>query len=138
MITSNGYSKDPNIIPEGIVITLPKIYFEETGVGTGFFVKSFEQYMDDEEAVWNFKLKNLPKLDVAFVYIIFDKEIQYRANLVMYERNVSKVFQDPPYFGKVREFKNKNWVLLTGPIVKPPYEIPLKGFQGFRYCTKLF
>lgn len=24
------------------------------------------------------------------------------------------------------------------PVVKPPYEMPQKGFQGFRYTTKLF
>lgn len=138
MITPTGYSKDPNIIPEGIVLTLPQIFFKETQVGTGFFAKSFERYMQDEEAIWNFKLTNLPKIDVAFVYIIFDGKIRYRTNLVMYERGVSKTFQDPPYFGMIREFYKKNWVLITGPIQKPPYEMPLKGFQGFRYCTKLF
>jgi hypothetical protein len=56
---------------------------------------------------------------------------------MQYERNVSKSFKDARD-GKVRDFPKCNWVLFTGPVVKPPYEWPQKGFQGFRYTTKLF
>ncbi|WP_315823034.1 hypothetical protein [Paraflavitalea speifideaquila] len=137
MITSKGYSKDPSIQPDGIVLTLPVAFFEDRGMTTEEFKPMFERYMRQEDAIWNFKLTNLPLHDVAFVYLVFDKQIQYRCQFIMYERNVSKEFYDAPD-GQVRSFPPTNWVLFTGPVVKPPYEWPQKGFQGFRYSTKLF
>lgn len=138
MIIGPGtYSKDPNIIPDGIALTLPVIFFEDRNMTTKQFKKVFERHMAGVTAYWNFKLKNLPTIDVAYVYLIFDKHIQYRCNLMQYERNKSKAFKDSND-KKVREFFNCNWVLFAGPVVKPPHEWPQKGFQGFRYTTKLF
>lgn len=137
MITAKGYSKDPSIMPEGIMLTLPTMFFEDRKTGIDDFKRMFERYMVRDDAIWNFKLTNLPLHDVAYVYLVFDKQVQYRVNLVCYERNVSKQFKDAPDL-KVRNFPNCNWVLLTGPVTKPPYEWPQKGFQGFRYTTKLF
>jgi hypothetical protein len=137
MITENGYSKDPNIIPEGIALTLPVAFFQDRGTDIPRFKKMFERYMSKEEAIWNFKMTNLPTRDIAWVYLIFDRQIQYRLNFVMYERNVAKQFHDAPD-KKIRIFPPTNWVLFTGPAIKPSYEWPQKGFQGFRYTTKLF
>lgn len=137
MITSTGYSKDPSIMPDGIMLTLPTQFFEDRKMTTSEFKVLFERYMAGEEALWNFRLTNLPKHDVQYVYLVFDKHVQYRTNLVCYERNKTKRFKDAPD-QKVRDFPNANWVLFTGPIIKPPYEWPQKGFQGFRYTTKLF
>lgn len=137
MITAKGYSKDPSIIPEGIVLTLPVAFFNDRNMTTDQFKQLFERYMRREDAIWNFRLTNLPTHDVAYVYLIFEKQIQYKAHLVQYERDKAKVFNDSPD-GIVRSFPPSNWVLFTGPLVKPPNELPLKGFQGFRYCTKLF
>lgn len=137
MITNKGYSKDPSIQPDGIVLTLPVAFFQDRRMNTDLFKKMFERYMRHEDAIWNFKLTNLPLQDVAFVYLVFDGFLQYRANLVQYERNVAKKFKDAPD-RRIRSFPTTNWVLFTGPVVKPPHEWPLKGFQGFRYCTKLF
>jgi hypothetical protein len=137
MITDRGYSKDPTIVPEGIMLTLPTVFFEDRKMTIEQFKKVFERHMARGDAWWNFKLTNLPVHDVAYVYLIFDKHVQYRCNLIQYERNVSKSFKDAPD-GKTRHFENCNWVLFTGPVVKPPHEWPQKGFQGFRYTTKLF
>jgi hypothetical protein len=93
--------------------------------------------MSKEDSIWNFRLTNLPTQEVAWVYLVFDGFIRFRVNLVMYERNVSKYFYDGPD-GKERAFPKANWVILSGPAIRPPYEIPQKGFQGFRYTTKLF
>src|SRR5690348_8459310 len=128
MRTRNGYSKDQSIQPEGVMLTLPKKFFEERGMSTGEFEKLFLRFMADEDSVWNFRLTNLPKQDVAWIYLVFDGFIQYRANLVMYERNKSKSFKDSPD-GKVREFPNANWVIFTGPIVIAPDDFPQRGFQ---------
>lgn len=137
MITSTGYSKDPNIVPEGIALTLPVLFFQDRGSSIPDFKKLFERFMTRDDALWNFRLTNLPTMEVAWIFLIFDKRIQYRCNLVQYERGVAKVFQDSPD-GRIREFPKSNWVIFTGPPVKPPHEWPQKGFQGFRYTTKLF
>lgn len=137
MITSNGYSKDPSIMPEGIMLTLPVAFFDDRGTEIGPFIKMFERYMSREESLWNFRLTNLPKHDIAWVYMVFDKKVQFRLNFVQYERNISKTFHDAPD-GKVRTFPNCNWVIMCGPAIKPPHEWPQKGFQGFRYTTQLF
>lgn len=137
MITVKGYSKDPAIRADGIVLTLPVKFFEDRKMTVKQFKKVFERHMAHDGAYWNFKLTNLPKQDVAYVYLIFDKQIQYRCNLVCYERKVTKSFRDAPD-RKVRKFRNANWVLFTGPVVKAPHEWPQRGFQGFRYSTKLF
>lgn len=137
MITAQGYSKDPSIMPEGIMLTLPVMFFEDRKMTTEHFKKVFERHMQGDDSWWNFKLTNLPKFDVSYVYLIFDKHVQYRCNLMNYERNVSKSFKDSAD-KEVRHFDNCNWVLFTGPVIKPPHEWPQKGFQGFRYTTKLF
>jgi hypothetical protein len=142
MITPNGYSKDLSLIPEGIALTLPEAFFADRGVvNYDQFKESFERYMRREDAIWNFRLTNLPALEklpsIYLVYLIFDKHIQYQCNFVQVERNVSKSFEDSPD-GKIRHFPAANWVLFTGPVIKPPHERPQKGFQGFRYTLKLW
>lgn len=141
MITEAGYSKDPGIIPEGIALTLPVQFFQERGTTSDKFKKMFERYMSREDAVWNFRLTNLPTLEklssIYLVYLIFDKHIQYQCNFLNVERNVSKSFYDSPD-GIVRHYEASNWVLFTGPAIAPPYPREQKGFQGFRYTTKLF
>lgn len=137
MITANGYSKDPTIMPEGIALTLPKQFFEDRGWTPAEFEKYFERFMQNEDHLWHFRLTNLPTIDVAWAYLLFDGYLQFRANVVMYERNKSKTFTDAPD-GQPRDFPSTNWVILCGPAIKCPYERELKGFQGFRYTTKLF
>lgn len=141
MITEKGYSKDLSILPEGIALTLPVQFFENRDTTPALFKPMFERYMAREDAIWNFRLTNLPTLEklsnIYLVYLIFDKHIQYQCNFLQIERNVSKVFYDSPD-GKVRRFPASNWVLFTGPAIAPPEPWPQKGFQGFRYTTKLF
>lgn len=138
MITEDGYSKDPNIVPEGIALTLPTAFFTDRGMNTDQFKKYFERLMADEEMIWNFKLTNLPTInDLLWVYLIFDRHIQYRMNFVQIERNKSKFFKDSTD-GQRRYFPGANWVIFTGPPLKPKDPWPQKGFQGFRYTTKLF
>jgi hypothetical protein len=137
MITPKGYSKDPNLRPDAIVLTLPVVFFEDRKMTTAQFRPLFERYMAREDAIWHFLLTNLPLQDVLYVYLVFDKHIQYRANFVQYERSKAKVFADAPD-GMVRTFAKTNWVLFTGPLVLPAEPWPQRGFQGFRYATILF
>lgn len=123
--------------PEGILLTLPVAFFEDRQWTTETFKPYFERLMAKEDIVWNFKLTNLPKHDVAWVYFVFGGFVQYRLNLVEYERNVSKVFNDAPD-GHPRSFPACNWVIASGPARPAPFDIPMRGFQGFRYTQKLF
>lgn len=138
MIIGPGkYSKDPSIVPEGIALTLPVAFFDDRKTSIPKFTRMFERFMMKEDSLWNFRLTNLPTKEIAWVYLVWDKHVQFRLNFVQYERNVTKVFKDAPD-GRTRQFNNCNWVILCGPPVKPPYEWPQKGFQGARYTTKLF
>jgi hypothetical protein len=138
MITATGYSKDPNIKPLGIALTLPVQFFTERGTTTEAFKKLFERYMAREDAIWNFRLTNLPTAqDLLWVYLIFDRHIQYRCNFVGYERNKEKTFVDAPD-GRERRFAPANWVLFTGPAIKPAELWFQRGHQGFRYTTQIF
>ncbi|HET6991016.1 MAG TPA: hypothetical protein VFJ43_06815 [Bacteroidia bacterium] len=84
---------------------------------------------------WGQTIANIPTIDVLWCYIVFNGMVQYRMNIVNFERNASKEFNDG---GIIRVFNNKNWINLTGPVIKAPREIPWKGFQGFRYTEMLF
>lgn len=137
MITEKGYSKDKSIVPEGIALTLPVCWFEDRKWTVEKFKPVFEKYMKRDDAVWNFKLTNLPTKEFYLVYLVFGGFVQYECRLVQIERNAAKTFHDAPD-GIPRKFKPSNWVLITGPAIAPPHPIKLKGFQGFRYTTKLF
>jgi hypothetical protein len=121
--------------PEGILLTLPKIFFLDRKMHYRKFMDVFERHMSAEGSYWNFKLTNLPRHDVLHVYLVFDGFIQYKCNLMCYQRNISKSFKDSAD-QRVRHFKNCNWILFTGPVVKVVNDSPTKGFQGFRYTQQ--
>lgn len=121
--------------PIGIILTMPERWFEETGHTYDSALKTMMQCLNEEESEWLFLKKSLPTQDFLYVYIIWDRKIQLRANLSALERNKSYSWNDTPD-GQAREFENKNWIVLCGPAVKAPHDIQMKGFQGFRYVTK--
>lgn len=123
--------------PVAIILTLPVQFFKERQMDEESFKKYFERLMRKEDMLWNFRLTNLPTHDVAWVYFNFFGKVHYRLNLVMYQRNAAKSFNDTPD-GITRDFDASNWVICTGPVVPAPYEISMKGFQGFRYSKQIF
>lgn len=133
MIIATGYSKDPSIIPEGIAITWSKGMIEE-GFGTlKVFVEHFMREIEAEDGLWYQKCKNKPKHNILYVYVIFKNRLRYRCQFVMYERGETTVYDA---YGP----KQVCWgrIGMTGPVVRCSYKRVLKGFQGFRYTTKLF
>lgn len=138
MITPNGYSKDPGILPEAIVLTLPVQFFQKRNTTPAKFKKYFERYMARENRLWHFRLTNLPIHDIAWVYLIFDKKLQYQLNFVQYERNTTKELKDSPGQKVARTYTNSNWVVMCGPAIPCPFEREMRGFQGARYAIKLF
>lgn len=135
MITEHGYSKDLSVQPEGIAVTFGRDMIEEKG-GLRKFLKWFEYNMQSEDGWWLHKLKNCPRFDVAYVYIIIEKRFYARANFVGYSRGAAKAYWLPGAKEQVDiPFPH---IMITGPLVKPRRKIAQKGFQGFRYTTKIF
>lgn len=132
MITANGYSKDPNIMPEGIVITFGKEMLQTNG-GTREVIKYFLEVMADENDYWMHKMLLWPKIEFVDVYIITMNRLWGRAKFGWFEKNATF-----GYSSKGR--KDIPWprMVIVGPFEKCPFKRKLKGFQGFRYCTKLF
>jgi hypothetical protein len=120
--------------PVAIMLTLPKAFFDDREMSVEEFLPLFERHMQQDESLWYFKKKNLPVHDVAFCYIVFGGKVQFKTNVVMYERNKTYTFRDAKD-KRNRTFENCNWIILCGPATKAPYEITNKGFQGFRYLT---
>jgi len=139
MITADGYSKDPSLIPEGIVVTWSKDLINDKG-GLLNFIRYFEMIMREPEGVWLQKCRNKPGLDrhLLTVYIIVCNRLLYKCYYGGYQTGAANISN-----GDGRSWSSSNWiewsrVVLCGPFEKAPRKIILKGFQGFRYCTKLF
>lgn len=132
MITENGYSKDSNIVPEGIVITFGREMMISNG-GQKSMMQYFLNTMADDEAYWMHRMKLWPKVEVTDVYIITLNRLWGRAKFGWFEKD--KTFKySPTDPGEI------SWprMVIVGPFEKCPFKRTLKGFQGFRYCTKLF
>lgn len=135
MITEKGYTKDPSVLPEGIVITFGKEMMLEQG-GAKNFLSSFLEQMSFEGAYWMHKCSNLPTQDIDHIYIIVLNRLWGRVYNGGFRRNPEGVV------GWTADDKpmdvNWNFITLAGPFERCPYKRKLKGFQGFRYSTKLF
>lgn len=101
--------------------------------------KQFRHIMDmvdkHDTITWGQTISNIPKQPVIHCYLVFSGKVQYRLTIIDFEKNVSKEFNDG---GLIRVFNNKNWANLCGPVIAAPFDIPMKGFQGFRYTDDLF
>lgn len=139
MITLNGYSKDKGLIPDGIVITWGKDLIAEKG-GLLSFIRFFEQNMQNDDSIWLQKCKNKPKIqeDLRYVYIVVCNQVKYRCYYGGYETGEREIYNGDGISWSSRSIITWPRIICAGPIEKAPHKIRLKGFQGFRYCTKLF
>jgi hypothetical protein len=132
MITKEGYSKDCSLIPEGIVITFGKEMFVNNG-GAKAVMNHFLKSVNNENDYWMHKMLLWPKIEVADVYIITMNRLWGRAKFGWLEKHAT--FAYTPKDKKVTSWPR---LVIVGPFEKCPFKRTLKGFQGFRYCTKLF
>lgn len=133
MITAKGYSKDPSIMPEGIAVTFGKEMMQEQG-GVKQFLWYFNDVMADPSCHWLHKMKNKPTMEFDHVYIIVLNRLFGRAFFGGFEKKESVVYTADGG-SKVIDWPR---MILAGPIERCPFKRELKGFQGFRYTTKLF
>lgn len=135
MITPEGYSKDPNIKPEGIAVTFGREMIAEK-CGLLAFIRWFESVMSDDEDYWMHKCKNRPvHSDLQYVYVIICNRIYYRCYYGGYQSGGTTGQVRP---GCPTEYITWPRIILAGPLIKAPEKIIRPGFQGFRYTTKLF
>lgn len=138
MITATGYSKDSSFLPEGIVITFGQQMIKEQG-GLRTFLKAFEQTMSEHEDghYWMHTCSNFPKLETDIIYIIVANRLYGKVYCGGYHKNATA---DVVAYGATGQQKlmEKPFIILSGPLEKCLFKRELKGFQGFRYCTKLF
>lgn len=122
MITAQGFSKGPMLQPEGIVVTLGKVLIDNRG-GLRKFVREFMMVMQDDNYIWCHWTRLKPKVECDHVYLVMAGRLWGRC-----------------YFGGYRESSGDYpaYIVLAGPFERAPVKRELKGFRGFRYCTKLF
>ena len=157
MITEKGYSKDPSIMPEGIAVTFGQDMIKEQG-GLLNFIKFFQQIMEEsakdaEQSYWLHKCTNLPTVDVDHVYIICCNRLYGRVYCGGYRlanpyRQITDEMDEELEFADstgtcitadgIKKIIDFNHIVLSGPFERCPLKRTLRGFQGFRYTTKLF
>lgn len=117
-----------------IIATLPPAFFQEYTLER--FEAEMEQMNHDDDMCWYMVLANLPKIETPYFYFLYHGKIQYRCDIMGTMRNETMRFTRPE--GGIKTFAGKNWVVLQGPAIKAPYDIPMQGFQGFRYTELIF
>lgn len=117
------------------MINVPQSFFQEYPGGREEYLGVMLELVHHGHTPWYNTIANIPRQQVVYCYLVFDGRVQLRANIMEFMPKTDMRFNDG---GKWRTFKNKNWCVLTGPIVKAPMDIPQRGFRGFRYCEQLF
>lgn len=117
--------------PDAIILTVGAKELVEKGYKN--WLRNFLEAMSDEECTYWYKMGNQPKFDdLMYVYICIGGRIRWRGNFVASSGPKEMEFSDG------RRMFGKAWVIMCGPVVRAPYRIDRKGFQGFRYTNKLF
>lgn len=100
--------------------------------GYRHWLRNFVEYMaEDLERGCTYSFRGgRPTKEVQYIYLVIGGRIRFRINFVMGKEG-RQTFDD----GRSMDGK---WIIGTGPLVRAPYKMPMKGFQGFRYTDKLF
>lgn len=112
-----GDHSEMNEPPVGIAITWVKAKLIEYYGSMEKFRRYLSRTFAKENMTWYQTMRNKPKHDLLYVYIIIDGVVEYRVTYVGYEN------------GEIQ---------MTGPLLKAPFVLNKKGFQGFRYTSFLF
>jgi len=125
-------------MPEGVVVTFGKEMISEQG-GLKTFIKAFQEVMSlyEEGDYWMHTCSNFPKMEVDQIYIIVANRLYGRVFCGGYNRNADANIIAYGATGK-QKLMDKPFIILSGPFERCPFKRTLKGFQGFRYCTKLW
>lgn len=118
--------------PIGIIITMGKEVLDANGGGAEW-QKHFESCVRSETSgFWLHKSRNAPKADIATVYVIAENFVKWKVFYGGYQRGPTSVWM------RSGEERKIDWsrIILAGPFEAAPFDIPMRGFQGFRYIYK--
>lgn len=120
--------------PEALIVTIGRDMIQAQG-GYRMWLQGFMECMAGYEDGHYYCLRssNPPKrTDVQWVYLIVENKIRFRINFVIATGPEERTFDNG------NTMWAKGWILIAGPITRPPRPIPMRGFQGFRYTQKIF
>lgn len=125
--------------PDGIVITISQKMIKEKGYRN--WLRKFLQAMALHEEGLTYWMRQGAKptkdKDLKYVYLCIGGKIRFRAYYGGSEGPSEKTFGTWGG-GEGATIFARAWVILSGPVERPPVPIPMKGFQGFRYTEKLW
>ena len=121
---------NPGQPPVGIITTFSLDMIKVNG-GPDVFIRAFLKCMADPTNWWLHRCRNRPQYDVPYVYITIGGKLLYRVQYAGHETGPAVIYK-----GKHEHTINWPRILLVGPLVEAPYEIPMKGFRGFHYTDK--
>lgn len=116
--------------PTGIIRCLPIAFLREAGGDE--YLERVINLMNAGRWTYYVSLPGKPRIDVLHFYLCIAGRVRYRANIIGYDSAGTRKVAS----GK--NFSAKCWVNLGPPVVAPPHEWPLRGFQGFRYTEELW
>ncbi len=99
------------------------------------WLRNFLDAMGKEEWTYWMRQGVKPKLadHLLYVYLCIGGKIRYRAYFVSAEDGGWMTFSD-----KSEPMYARAWIVMAGPVERPPEPIYKKGFRGFRYTKTLF
>jgi hypothetical protein len=119
--------------PDGIIITISQQMLKEKGYRN--WLRNYLNAMEKEDHIYYMRQGAQPKQDILYVYLCIGGKVRYRSNFVMSEGPGEKTFTSA---AGSHTIYGRAWIIMSGPVVKPEFTVPMKGFQGFRYTQKLF
>lgn len=121
---------------EAVILTLGVDFFKMYPGGKDEVISVIERLnTEDDLTWWQLCGSGIPRIEVPYAYLLWDGKIQYRLNVEKYLKKQTGTFNDG---GITRHYWKVNMVSMEGPAIKAPYDIPMKGFQGFRYSPFIF
>lgn len=118
-----------NELPEGIIITISQGMLKEKGLRN--WLRNFLHAMTQEDWLYYMRQGARPKHDILYVYLCIGGKVRYRAYFAGTSYGEMTFSDGKRMFAKV-------WIMLSGPVERPPVAIEMKGFRGFRYTQKLW
>lgn len=125
----SGVVTEPAI---GIIITMGKEVLGANG-GRQVWQRHFESCVRSEDSgFWLHKSRLAPLQDIHLVYVIAENVVGWRCFYGGHEAGPGHVWM------RSGEKRRIDWprMILAGPVEKAPLEIPMRGFQGFRYVDR--
>lgn len=122
--------------PEAIIVTIGAKMIGDNGYRhwLGNFLDAMKKSETDENWYYWLRQGNEPTYqDIRYVYLCIGGKIRYR---VFYAGSTGP--REMQFDGRDDTVFGKAWILIAGPLMRAPFKIERKGFQGFRYCDKLF